>query len=138
VEPSSVTPFSVPARDRALHASLVVLARHARGWSGDDAAAEFEAADATWRRILDDYLGRVDAADSDELPDVQRHIAVLEGAWADRALQAEPTGGLRYAGGGRERLALLRRFGTAGEAWATLDSMRSVDVDVRLRVRGED
>ena len=39
VEPTSVTPFAVPARNRALHAGLVVMARHARGWEPNDAAS---------------------------------------------------------------------------------------------------
>ena len=45
VEPTSVTPFALPARNRALHAGLVVMARHARGWEPNDAASLFSAAD---------------------------------------------------------------------------------------------
>jgi len=41
VEPTSVTPFAIPARGRALHAGLVVMARHARGWEPNNAASLF-------------------------------------------------------------------------------------------------
>ena len=52
VEPTSVTPFAIPARSRALHAGLVVMARHARGWEPNDAASLFSAADAEWQELV--------------------------------------------------------------------------------------
>lgn len=41
VEPTGVTPFSKPARDRALHAIMVSLMRHKYGLSRDIDAAMF-------------------------------------------------------------------------------------------------
>ena len=43
VEPTSATPFSKPSRDRALHAVLVILARHLRnGIPGEAQAKEIK------------------------------------------------------------------------------------------------
>lgn len=136
VEPSSVTPFSVPARLRALHADLVVLVRHALGLSGDQEAASFDPSDERFRTLLRAFLDRVGRADATELERVEAHLDDLIETWAKRAVDAVPFGGLRYSQGGRERPKLLKRFTERGDGWATLDSMRSVDVEVQVQVRG--
>ncbi len=139
VEPTSVTPFAIPARNRALHAGLVVMARHARGWEPNDAASLFSANDAEWQELVNSFLARAAMAEPDETQDVERHLRELETRWADLALAAVESGGLRYStNGGREHIGLLRRFGERGKGWETLDSMRNIDVQVSLRVRGED
>ncbi|GAA1025077.1 helicase-related protein [Amycolatopsis albidoflavus] len=136
VEPSSVTPFSVPARLRALHADLVVLVRHALGLSGDQEAASFDPDDERFSALLKRFLGRVERADATELERVEAHLNDLVETWVKRAVDAEQAGGLRYSQGGRERPRLLKRFTDQGDGWATLDSMRSVDVEVQVEVRG--
>jgi hypothetical protein len=139
VEPTSVTPFAIPARNRALHAGLVVMARHARGWEPNDAASLFTAADTEWRELVTSFLERVARSEPDETQDVKRHLRELEARWAELALASEESGGLRYStSGGREHIGLLRRFGETGKGWETLDSMRNIDMQVSLRVRGED
>ncbi|MGM1065162.1 helicase-related protein [Saccharothrix sp. Mg75] len=136
VEPSSVTPFSVPARLRALHADLVVLVRHALGLSADQEAASFDPSDERFRALVKAFLDRVERADATELERVRVHLDDLIETWAKRSVDAVPFGGLRYSQGGRERPRLLRRFTEGGDGWATLDSMRSVDVEVQVQVRG--
>ncbi|MEV0606598.1 helicase-related protein [Polymorphospora rubra] len=136
VEPTSVTPFSVPARDRALHAALVVLARHGRGWARNDQAGEFDPDDPRWQRIVDAFLRRVEHVGGGEQREVQRQIAQIQEKWMILLRKAEPEGGLRYRAIGRQQVGLLHRFGGSGDGWATLDSMRSIDVDVRMLVRG--
>ncbi|MFE2754293.1 helicase-related protein [Actinosynnema sp. NPDC059335] len=136
VEPSSVTPFSVPARLRALHADLVVLVRHALGLSRDGEAASFDPDDERFSALVRAFLDRVERADDTEVARVRSHLDDLIETWAKRAAEAEPFGGLRYSQGGRERPKLLKRFTDRGEGWATLDSMRSVDVEVQVQVRG--
>jgi hypothetical protein len=138
VEPTSVTPFSVPARERALHAGLVVLARHALGLSENTEAANFEGSDQKLSELVEEFLRRVRIADPAERDDVERHLHELQAQWARLVEQANPSGGLRYSGGGRQHVALLRRFSETGPGWPTLDSMRSVDTEVRMRIRGED
>ena len=82
VEPTSVTPFSIPARQRALHAALVILARDARGWASNEQAASFDRTDPDWGQVLDEFLRRVAAADPDERAAVESHLQRLEDEWA--------------------------------------------------------
>lgn len=138
VEPTSVTPFSVPARQRALHAALVVIARHAVGLASNDSADAFDTDDPVLQELVDEFMRRVDTADAEELAAVGQHLDDLRAHWMGLIDEARPSGGLRYKGGGKQSVALLRRFNQPGPGWPTLDSMRSVDTEVRMRVRGED
>lgn len=137
VEPTSVTPFSIPARNRALHADLVVLARHAKGWRSNTDAGRFSAVDGEWVSLVEEFLQRSSAADADELDRIRQHISELESWWGERTSLAEPTGGLRYKADGRQHVGLLRSFDHPGPEWPTLNSMRNIDVEVRMRVDGE-
>jgi hypothetical protein len=137
VEPSSVTPFSLPARLRALHADLVVLVRHALGHSRDQDAASFDEHDERFTTLVKAFLDRVERADATELERVRAHLNDLVDTWAKRVVDAKSSGGLRYSKGGRESPKLLKRFTDRGDGWATLDSMRSVDVEVQVQVRGQ-
>src|SRR5262249_50699897 len=119
VEPTSVTPFSVPARQRALHAALVVLARHARGWTANDDAGSFDRTDSRWRQLVEAFLRRVASADPDERAAVERHLRQLEDEWTDTANRAARRNGLRYRASGRQHLGLLRRFGENRPGWPT-------------------
>ena len=138
VEPTSVTPFSIPARNRALHADLVVLARHAKGWRSNTDAGCFSAIDDEWTVLVESFLNRAEFADAEELDRIRQHIADLEQQWGQRAAKAESSGGLRYRAPGKEHVGLLRSFEQAGTEWPTLNSMRNIDVEVHMRIQGED
>ena len=136
VEPTSVTPFSHPARTRALHACLVILARHARGWRAVKDAARFHSTDPELKVLISAFLERVKLADPEEFERVRRHLDVLCKEWDDFVADAEAVGAeLHYSGPGRERPVVLRRFQETGSGWRTLDSMRSVDAEVAVQVR---
>ncbi|ONH61372.1 helicase [Frankia sp. CcI49] len=140
VEPTSVTPFSLPARTRALHAGLVILARHARGWSSELDAGAFDGDDAGMRQLIDELAERARKADASEYEKVREDLRRLAGEWTTRArglAAAQP--GLTYATRGTKNPApaLLRHYDQKAEAWPTLDSMRNVDAMVNLRIRGE-
>jgi hypothetical protein len=137
VEPTSVTPFSIPARNRALHADLVVLARHAKGWRANTDAGSFSALDDEWAVLVERFLERSGLADAGELDRIRQHIEELEEQWGQRATMAESSGGLRYRAAGKEHVGLLRSFEQAGTEWPTLNSMRNIDVEVRMRIQGE-
>ncbi|MEU2093542.1 hypothetical protein [Nocardia beijingensis] len=136
VEPSSVTPFSVPARERALHADLVILVRHALGLSENQDAALFDPYDGRLAALLESFLARVEQADATELARVRVHLDDLIETWSKRVFDSQALGGLRYSNIGHERPRLLKRFTERGDGWATLDSMRSVDVEIEVQVRG--
>ena len=101
VEPTSVTPFSIPARNRALHADLVVLARHAKGWRANTDAGSFSALDDEWAVLVERFLERSGLADAGELDRIRQHIEELEEQWGQRATMAESSGGLRYRAAGQ-------------------------------------
>jgi hypothetical protein len=136
VEPTSVTPFSLPARVRALHAGLVILVRHALGLSANEDAARFDAGDPDFRAVMEEYLDRARVADSSEAANVATHMSRLIADWSLQVVDAEAVGGLHYRYAGKDQARLLKRFTERGEGWPTLDSMRSVDVEVTVGVRG--
>jgi hypothetical protein len=142
VEPTSVTPFSVPARIRALHAGLVVIARHARRWSADDDAASMDRDDPEFRDQVAALVERARRADEPEAEPVQAHLDALLTEWAHAVADAEDSDGLRFRySNKRGAPGLLRPFDDTGPKegvpWRTLNSMRSVDVDIPIAVSGE-
>jgi hypothetical protein len=135
VEPTSVTPFSLPARTRALHAGLVLLVRHAMGLPANEDAARFDASDPDFRELIAEYYERASSADSSEAALVSEDMSRLIAEWSRLAHDAEDAGGLYYSHS-KDHTRLLKRFAEPGEGWPTLDSMRSVDVEIKVSVRG--
>jgi len=138
VEPTSVTPFSLPARTRALHADLVILARHARGWSAEPDAAAFDNEDPEIQALIEMLEERAARADPGEYEKTREHLRQLAAEWTTKAFRTPDEPGLTYSARSRRSPlpALLRRYADRTDAWPTLDSMRNVDVTVDLVVRG--
>lgn len=137
VEPSSVTPWSLPSRKRALHAALVILVRHAVGLNGDGQAGEVldqpEAFDEAgqWLR---DHVAR---ADPDALADTAKELAEFMDHWRSAAREAKSDWKpLTYRPNGRAGHHLLRTFGDKHIGYETLHSMRNVDRECQILVRG--
>ena len=137
VEPSSVTPFSKPSRMRALHAVMVILARHYPGGlpSNPDANKIADHEDIM-KKIESSICARVKVSSFQEYEDTKREIDYLFRQWinwAEMPLHYDSTSA-------RQITSLLHRIinaplGTKG--WQTMDSMRSVDYETRLIVCGE-
>lgn len=137
VEPTSVTPFALPARQRALHAALVVLARFLLGLRANEDAANF-CAHGEVETVIDSLTKRVAAADPREEAATRVHLERLAQEWTDRVVEGRATGGLRYRAPGKQHVALLKGFDEPGDGWPTLHSMRNIDYECLIRVRGED
>lgn len=137
VEPTSVTPFALPARQRALHAALVVLARLLLGYSSNSDAANFQV-NAGLNEVLEALTSRVAATDSRETEATELHLRQLVEEWAGKVTEGAKKGGLRYRAPGKQHVALLKSFGERGDGWSTLHSMRNVDFECLIRVHGED
>lgn len=127
VEPTSVTPFAVPVRERALHAQIVTLARY---W-GDDELQERPQPpppDALVKKIRDILLDRVAAVDAPETPSTKEMIEEIVADWR---LVPPPKYGhfgpppdetpLMYPSGSQKRVEWADR------ALPTPNSMRNVD-----------
>lgn len=138
VEPTSVTPFSLPSRERSLHAALVILVRHGAGLATNDAAGRFDPDAPEARRAVESLLERVRRIDAAEFDATRSHLSRLVREWTDKAAQAKREGRpLFYRASGRQHLSLLKDFGASGDGWPTLHSMRNVDRQCNVTIQGE-
>jgi hypothetical protein len=136
VEPTSVTPFALPSRKRALHAALVILVRHGLGLRANADAVRFDPNDEGVARIKRYLLDWVDVVDRPELEATEAHLERLIQHWAVVADQQRRDGSPMFYQAGRQHRRLLKRFYESGEGWETLDSMRSVDRESSVDVIG--
>ena len=75
VEPVTVTPFAPPARERTLHAALVLSLRHSCGWVIQRDAGLFDLNDPYVREVVEALRERLKSAcRADEEQDVERHL----------------------------------------------------------------
>ena len=127
VEPTSVTPFAVPVRERALHAQIVTLARY---WGDEDQQQRPQPppSEALVQMIRDVLLNRVAAVD---LPEASSTEKMIEEIIADWRLVPPPKYG--HFGPPPEETPLMYPSGTqkrvewADHSLATPSSMRNVD-----------
>lgn len=145
VEPTGATPFSKPARDRALHAIMVTLMRHKYQLSQDNAAQSFNRDDEATKEIESYILSRVreinkraDVELKDETNDIFSEMTEFWNDWEDRINRSEGTPfyyGDRYIvqDPPSDSKRLLKVFGneSSDSAKETLTSMRNVDKSVR-------
>jgi hypothetical protein len=138
VEPSSVTPFSPRARDRTLHAALVLALRQKLEWVDEDRAGDLDPSETQQREIVEflkERIGR--ACRPDDRTVVQAELAHRIDEWLELAA-ANRVPGLRFKGGAQFH-ALLRQFDDRSNRgkWATLNSMRHVDGETPFVVLGQ-
>ena len=154
VEPTGATPFSKPARDRALHAVLTAIMRHRDKTAlvKDKDAIQFdkEYFDADIRSIKEFVLSRVRNINSrannglrDDISDIASEIEEFFHKWQkianDSQAKKVPFGfGYKFIVApfsGVER-RLLRQYNSSGkdDSFQTLTSMRNVDTPVRGKV----
>lgn len=150
VEPTGATPFSRPARERALHAVLVSMLRQMTGMSEDKDAIYFDEkyfADKL-KKIEDFIVDRVtginersDGQATDDVDEIRTEIKEFFDLWqlyVDECDGEKPTTPLFF---GRKYMVtppaddarrLLKQYGSTGKdiAIETLTSMRNVDTPV--------
>jgi hypothetical protein len=132
VEPTSVTPFSPPVLERALHALMAVYARQMHSNQLAESPYPFpEEAMSTLKSIL---IERVASADPQEK-------ASLERAFTKRTNQWRRWERTRWSGGFKDNdVPLLREAGRyvppglAGLSWPTPQSMRNVDAECEVEI----
>lgn len=135
VEPTSVTPFSAPARQRALHAVLVSLVRHSIGLNGNRDARKFSVAglQAELEAIVDFISTRVSLVDRKELSATEQEVDALLKEW-----EAFTDKNLHYDIKHRAKKSLLMQWGSAVDGvWNTLNSMRNVDQSTLVKSRDQ-
>lgn len=150
VEPTGATPFSRPARERALHAVLISMMRQKVGMSEDKDAINFdkEYFEDTLQEIeryvikrVNGINSRTDGQTKDDIDEIRAEIQNFFDTWqeyVDECNGADPTVPLFFgrrfmvtppASGTRR---LLKQYGSNGKdtAISTLTSMRNVDTPV--------
>lgn len=145
VEPASVTPWSPPARRRALHAALVVLVRHRLGLAAENRAGRITDHKEEAGRIADALAARAataergaTGADAEAVrADVRTELGYLLDDWYRQAATAAAEGkDLYYRSQGKGQHNLLKAFEQHYGLWETLNSMRSVDRECQITVTG--
>jgi len=132
VEPTSVTPFSLPVMERALHGVLVVLVRHLDGVSNPE---QFDPASATLNDLIKRIERRCLSVDPEHASSLKSKLRTLMSKWDS----VKPS---RWGDFGK--LDALRPLmypagstplpAWANSAWSTPSSMRNVDVECRAEV----
>ena len=135
VEPTSVTPFASRARDKALHAVLVALVRHLVPGMLDKPELDDDTIDAA-RKLINDIDQRSTAIDPEETA-VRQELERCLSTWKFRRpqhywwTQRASDSLLQDA----ETAATLRAMGRMpGDAWPTLNNMRSVEASTPFRL----
>jgi hypothetical protein len=136
VEPTSVTPFSLPARNRALHAALIIMMRHGGGLSRNEAARDFDPDSLEVRQAVGELLRQAQLKDPDEAERSRAQLEELVVHWESLAAAWRHGGQpLTYRrGDNRQVSGLMQFFGDEGREWPTLTSMRNVDTECTLEL----
>lgn len=132
VEPTSVSPFALPSRLRALHAALVIVVRHGLGLSADAAAVNFDASDPRVVEAISLLATRASLADPAEADAITAQLAGLATEWSRQARSGLPL----YYTTQSTLPRLLKNFDERGGGWETLQSLRNVDRQCEIEVVG--
>jgi len=140
VEPTSVTPFSEPVRDRALHAVLISMMRHIGGLNADDLAGAFNVNDSIVKHVENYILERVKDIDDSLVDDTKKDIKEIWKEWEERIYSLTESEFLSYTK--EDQKHLIKPFGKSDgvPSFETLQSMRNVDVQsaANILVFGDD
>jgi hypothetical protein len=124
VEPTSVTPFSIPSRKRALHAALVILVRHGIGLSGEGDAGHFRKEDPEVQMWVNKLKTRIMLIDPIEAVAACQELDNIVADWDAKSAKSKTV----YYKARKQFAGLLKNFGDEIlDAWQTLHSMRNVD-----------
>ena len=133
VEPTSVTPYSIPVMERALHSLLVIVGRHLAGWKEPE-DADFNSLEIN--TALDAIVDRCRAIDPDHLELLEERLEDLKKHWLTEGFDTWGTLG----NPDKYKLPLMYPAGSSelsdweGNSWATPSSMRFVDTECEAEV----
>jgi hypothetical protein len=125
VEPTSVTPFSIPAMDRALHALLIIVARHICKLENP---SEFNPQDADIKKLRKWLCDRCEKIESEHVKHFNELFEDLCNTW----ISVQPGKWERWSP--NDELTLISPAGQSNDQddelpWPTLTALRNVDVE---------
>lgn len=142
VEPTSVTPFSVPAMDRALHAIIITAVRHLEDISSPK---EFSPELDSVQRLREWLSERVKRIDRSHLETLLKKYDFIVGSWGKNKSAYDTGWGRQYMNDQQrpEDTPLMypagkkpdKRWGQV--AYEVPQSLRSVDTDCICEIRSE-
>ena len=140
VEPTSVTPYAEPARDRAMHAALVILMRYAGGISMNNEACHFSSKNTEMSKLIDQLVKRMQKADPSEASSIEKQMKNLVNDW-ESLIKEYPN--LCYDKPSKQFEPLLVQYDDRNkpgnkDRWPTLNSVRDVDTEIAIEVWGEE
>jgi hypothetical protein len=139
VEPTSVTPWSVPSRRRALHAALVILVRHRLGLPAENQAGLVLDHGPEVEALAEELAARAEVCEPFAGEAVRKELADLIADWEDAAREARKDGReLYYRSQGKGQSNLIKSFEQNYGLWETPNSMRNVDRECQVMVKGAD
>ena len=130
VEPTSVTPFSYPCRQRALHAALVIVIRHGAGLLSNDAVKDFDPAVPPISNLMFMLENRCRDADPERGDATAEHLKDLQHEWLKFIEVNANVMPIKYSESDKQINSerLLYDFDARIKGvWPTLQSMRNVE-----------
>ncbi|MGW3451129.1 helicase-related protein [Streptomyces sp. NPDC001076] len=139
VEPTSVTPWSVPSRRRALHAAFVILVRHRLGLAAENQAGAILYHLPEAEALVEELAARAEACEPAAGDAVRKELSDLLADWEEAARAARKDGReLFYRNQGKGQSNLIKSFEQRYGLWETPNSMRNVDRECQVMVKGAD
>lgn len=144
VEPTSVTPWAMPALERALHASFIALIRVSGHLRKNTNARFFDSNHDEFKKLKKIFKNRIALAmqglTESNKEEVYGYLDDLITSWDER-VNAKVNQLTHYESqnSGKQFHPLIKPFEQEvnPEAWKTLNSMRNVDTETNLYIRGE-
>ena len=132
VEPTSVTPFAYPCRQRALHAALVIVMRHGAGLLGEREVERFNPQDQAQESIIEKLAKRCGKADPIRSEGIRAHLDLIQRQWRDFVEeQLEDRIPVQYSAPDGDGIGIARLLcdfdAKIPGLWKTLQSMRNVE-----------
>lgn len=138
VEPTSVTPYAAPARDRALHAALVIVMRHANNLGENRDACRFDPNKPITKDLINMLIERMQSADDTEKDGIQFDMELKISDWVSKINEHREKLFYDNSKIGTNYRTLLSSFqDSIPEGWPTLTSMRGVDAEIEIIIDGE-
>jgi len=139
VEPTSLTPYALPARERTLHAALIATVRHATAFRANEAAQITDFTADEFQARVADLLDIIRSSDPTEADATEQLLHRRIAEWRELT---ESGCQLFYENlrAGHQFKPLLGPYGKprAGAVWPTMMSVRNVDAQVKVYVLGGD
>jgi hypothetical protein len=142
VEPTSVTPFSPQAMERAMHAAQIIVMRHAGGLRDNDKAKNFNPDNAQQKKIINLLSERIGSAAHRESASTKEYLNLIIKEWKDFIDKSDAPINFDSKDGRQKKSLLIHydkkdQLNTNSDFWprATLNSMRNVDSESKIKIR---